>query len=113
MVHLDGYNQVDLITGKGPSARHEIFYLTETTLAVVRIDDYKYRFTDQPGGWLGAPRKWCFVASVHRGTGDGRGASRFGSSAGVATAASGPADVTLARAAASRLTTLAWREQPT
>ena len=24
--HLDGYNQMDLITGKGPSARHEIFY---------------------------------------------------------------------------------------
>src|SRR5437879_6374885 len=40
-VHLDGYNQLDLITGKGPSARHEIFYLTETTLAEVRIDDFK------------------------------------------------------------------------
>src|SRR5467141_1559990 len=36
----------DLLTGKGPSARHEIFYLTETTLAAVRIDDFKYRFTD-------------------------------------------------------------------
>jgi hypothetical protein len=22
-VHLDGYNEMDLITGKGPSARHE------------------------------------------------------------------------------------------
>jgi arylsulfatase len=52
-VHLDGYNQMDLITGKGPSNRHEIYYLTEGTLAAVRIDDYKYRFTDQPGGWLG------------------------------------------------------------
>src|SRR5580693_9933463 len=28
-VHLDGYNQLDLITGKGPSARNEIFYFTE------------------------------------------------------------------------------------
>ena len=52
-VHLDGYNQLDLLTGKGPSARNEIFYFTETTLGAVRIDDYKYRFTDQPGGWLG------------------------------------------------------------
>jgi arylsulfatase len=52
-VHLDGYNQMDLITGKGPSARKEIFYFTESTLAAVRIDDFKYRFTDQPGGWLG------------------------------------------------------------
>ena len=31
-VHLDGYNQLDLITGKGPSKRHEIFYFTETHL---------------------------------------------------------------------------------
>jgi arylsulfatase A-like enzyme len=53
-VHLDGYDQTDLIMGKGPSKRHEIFYFTETTLSAVRIDDYKYRFTDQPNGWLGA-----------------------------------------------------------
>ena len=52
-VHLDGYNQLDLITGKAPSARHEIFYFTEGTLSAVRIDDFKYRFTDQPTGWLG------------------------------------------------------------
>src|SRR5579864_2951069 len=51
--HLDGYNQMDLITGKGPSARHEIFYLGESTVGAVRIDDYKYRFIDQPQGWLG------------------------------------------------------------
>lgn len=53
-VHLDGYDQTALITGKGPSTRHEIFYFTENTLAAVRINDYKYRFTDQPNGWLGA-----------------------------------------------------------
>jgi arylsulfatase len=51
--HLDGYNQMAAITGKGPSARHEIFYLGESTLGAVRIDDYKYRFIDQPGGWVG------------------------------------------------------------
>ncbi len=51
--HLDGYNQMDAITGKGPSARHEIFYLGESTVGAVRIDDYKYRFIDQPAGWLG------------------------------------------------------------
>jgi arylsulfatase A-like enzyme len=65
-VHLDGYNQLDLITAKGPSKRHEIFYLTETTLAAVRIDDYKYRFTDQPGGWLGATEKvdWPILVNL-------------------------------------------------
>ena len=52
-VHLDGYNQMDLLTGKAPSARHEVFYFGESTLGAVRIDDYKYRFIDQPGGWLG------------------------------------------------------------
>ena len=38
---------------QGPSARHEIFYLGESTLGAVRIDDYKYRFIDQLNGWLG------------------------------------------------------------
>ena len=51
--HLDGYNQMAAITGKGPSARHEIFYLGESTVGAVRIDDYKFRFIDQPSGWLG------------------------------------------------------------
>jgi arylsulfatase len=51
--HLDGYNQMAMITGKGPSNRHEIFYLGESTVGAIRIDDYKYRFIDQPQGWLG------------------------------------------------------------
>ncbi|POA17875.1 arylsulfatase [Pseudomonas sp. FW300-N1A1] len=53
-VHLDGYDQTPMLTGKGPSSRHEIFYFGESSLGAVRIDDYKYRFIDQPGGWLGA-----------------------------------------------------------
>jgi hypothetical protein len=56
-VHLDGYNQLDLITGKGPSARNEIFYFAEGTLGAVRIDDFKYRFVDQPNGWFGGTVK--------------------------------------------------------
>ncbi len=56
-VHLDGYNQMDLITGKGPSKRHEIWYFAEGTLGAARIDDFKYRFIDQPGGWLGGTVK--------------------------------------------------------
>lgn len=51
--HLDGYDQMAAITGQGPSARHEIFYLGESTVGAVRIDDYKFRFIDQPNGWLG------------------------------------------------------------
>jgi arylsulfatase A-like enzyme len=55
--HLDGYNQMDAITGKGPSKRHEIFYLGESTVGAVRIDDYKFRFIDQPAGWIGEKTK--------------------------------------------------------
>lgn len=51
-VHLDGYDQTALIHGKGPTARHELFYFAESTLGAVRIDDFKYRFIDQPQGWL-------------------------------------------------------------
>jgi arylsulfatase len=56
-VHLDGYNQLPLITGKGPSARNEIFYFAETTLGAVRVGDFKYRFIDQPNGWIGGTVK--------------------------------------------------------
>ncbi|MBX9686955.1 MAG: arylsulfatase [Candidatus Obscuribacterales bacterium] len=65
-VHLDGYNQMDLLTGNGPSKRHEIFYLTESTLSAVRLDDYKYRFTDQPNGWMGATQKvdWPILVNL-------------------------------------------------
>jgi arylsulfatase A-like enzyme len=56
-VHLDGYNQLDFITGKSPSKRHEIVYFAEGTLGAIRIDDYKFRFVDQPGGWLGGTVK--------------------------------------------------------
>ncbi len=65
-VHLDGYNQMDLLTGKGASKRHEIFYFTESTLSAVRVNDYKYRFTDQPNGWLGATEKvdWPILTNL-------------------------------------------------
>jgi arylsulfatase A-like enzyme len=56
-VHLDGYDQTNLILGKGPSNRHEILYFTENNLGAVRIDDYKYQFTSQPNGWLGGTVK--------------------------------------------------------
>ncbi|QDU35846.1 Arylsulfatase [Maioricimonas rarisocia] len=52
-VHLDGYNQLPLLTGEGKSSRNELWYFTESTLAAARIGDYKYVFLDQPGGWFG------------------------------------------------------------
>jgi arylsulfatase len=65
-VHLDGYDQTNLITGKGPSNRHEIFYFAEGTLGAIRVNDYKYRFIDQPGGWLGGTVKvdWPILVNL-------------------------------------------------
>ena len=51
--HLDGYNQMDLLTGKGPSKRHELFYFAGPKLGAVRLDDMKFQFFQQPQGWPG------------------------------------------------------------
>lgn len=51
--HLDGYNQLDLLTGKGPSARREFFYFSGPNLGAVRIDEMKFQFLQQPIGWPG------------------------------------------------------------
>ncbi|HTQ51013.1 MAG TPA: arylsulfatase [Candidatus Acidoferrales bacterium] len=64
--HLDGYNQMDAITGKSESKRHEIFYFAESTMGAVRIDDFKYRFVDQPNGWFGGSVKpsWPILVNL-------------------------------------------------
>jgi arylsulfatase A-like enzyme len=51
--HLDGYNQLALLEGKGLSARHEVFYFGGPELGAVRIDNFKYQFYTQPDGWPG------------------------------------------------------------
>jgi arylsulfatase len=65
-VHLDGYDQTNVLTGKGSSNRHEVFYFAEGTLGAVRIDDYKYRMIDQPNGWLGGTVKvdWPIISNL-------------------------------------------------
>ena len=51
--HLDGYDQMDVLTGKGPSVRHELFYFAGPRLGALRIDDFKFQFLQQPYGWPG------------------------------------------------------------
>jgi arylsulfatase A-like enzyme len=51
--HLDGYDQMAVLTGTGPSVRHELFYFGGPHLGAVRIDDFKFRFIEQPWGWPG------------------------------------------------------------
>jgi arylsulfatase len=42
-----------LVEGKGPSARHELFYFGGPHLGAVRLDDFKFTFYQQPWGWPG------------------------------------------------------------
>ena len=51
--HLDGYDQMDVLLGNGPSARHELFYFEGPHLGALRVDDFKYIFFQEPYGWPG------------------------------------------------------------
>lgn len=51
--HLDGYNQMDLISGKGESGRKEIIYYERDRLQAVRYGNWKVHFVVQNEGWSG------------------------------------------------------------
>jgi arylsulfatase len=52
-VHLDGYDQRDLLAGVGPDKRREFFYWTDDgDLAGLRYDQYKVVFMEQPAHGL-------------------------------------------------------------
>jgi arylsulfatase A-like enzyme len=52
-VHLDGYDQRDVLAGKGPIRRREFFYWTDDgDLAGLRYDQYKVVFMEQPAHGL-------------------------------------------------------------
>ncbi|MHC4165918.1 MAG: arylsulfatase [Planctomycetota bacterium] len=47
-VHIDGYNQLDLLKGKGPGARKEIFYITDDgDFSALRYGKWKIVFLQQ------------------------------------------------------------------
>ena len=47
-VHLDGYNQLDLLLGNGPSGRDELFYFSDDgDLISLRFKDWKIVFMEQ------------------------------------------------------------------
>ena len=52
-VHLDGYNQLPLVTGTGPGAREEMFYFTDDgDLAALRYNQWKIHFLIQENAGL-------------------------------------------------------------
>jgi hypothetical protein len=57
---------VEFLAGRAPSQRNEIYYFAEATLGAVRIGDYKYRFIDQPQGWLGGTVRvdWPMLTNI-------------------------------------------------
>jgi arylsulfatase A-like enzyme len=56
-VHLDGYDQTDMLTKGGKSTRKEIFYFAESTLMAARINDFKYVLQTSPDGFFGGKTK--------------------------------------------------------
>jgi arylsulfatase len=47
-VHLDGYNQLDVLLGNGPSQRDELFYFSDDgDLMALRFRDWKIVFLEQ------------------------------------------------------------------
>jgi arylsulfatase len=57
-VHLDGYNQLDLLTGKGEGQRKEIFYFDAGgNLNAIRYNDWKLHFSIIEGDLTTAYRK--------------------------------------------------------
>ena len=67
-VHLDGYNQMDLLSGKGPGARNEIFYFDAGGhLNALRYQDWKIHFTIMEGSINEAYRKtpsWPLIVNL-------------------------------------------------
>jgi len=54
-VHLDGYDQSDVLLRRGKSRRKEFYYFTETTFHGMRYGDWKLLFRDQEE-WFRAPQ---------------------------------------------------------
>jgi arylsulfatase len=57
-VHLDGYDQRELLGGSGPGQRNEIFYFDDTgSLNAVRVRDWKAHFAICDNWYEGGPAK--------------------------------------------------------
>jgi arylsulfatase len=68
--HLDGYDQTDVLSGKGPGARKEIFYFDAGgNLNAMRYQDWKLHFTIMEGSINEAYRKspsWPLVVNLRQ-----------------------------------------------
>jgi len=65
-----GYNQMDLLTGKGPGTRKEIFYFSgDGDLNAIRVGEWKIIFTEMwgnlPTAWHKTP-SWPLIVNLRR-----------------------------------------------
>ena len=65
-VHLDGYDQTDLLAGTGPGKRETIFYFDDNAnFNAMRWNDWKIHFALQMEGWAGPREALNFPRMIH------------------------------------------------
>jgi len=65
-VHLDGYDQTDLLAGKGPSKRETVYYFDDNAnFNAMRWNDWKIHFAVNWDGWAGPREAFNFPRMVH------------------------------------------------
>jgi len=68
-VHLDGYDMTDLLSGKGPGKRREIFYFDDSgNLNAFRYGDWKVSFATKDSWWadVAKPRTVPLVVNLRQ-----------------------------------------------
>ena len=68
--HLDGFNMMDALTGKGPGTRKEMFYFAANGhLQAIRVGEWKITFTemygDLPTAWEKTP-SWPLITNLRQ-----------------------------------------------
>ncbi|ABV38594.1 sulfatase family protein [Shewanella sediminis HAW-EB3] len=56
-VHIDGYNQLDMLTEGGKSNRHEFFFYNENSLNAFRVDEWKVHLKTKTE-WIAPADEW-------------------------------------------------------
>lgn len=65
-VHLDGYDQTDLLAGTGPGKRDTVFYFDDNAnFNAMRWNDWKIHFALQMEGWAGPREALNFPRMIH------------------------------------------------
>jgi arylsulfatase len=65
-VHLDGYDQTELLAGKGPGKRDSVFYFDDNAnFNAMRWNDWKIHFAFMMEGWGGPREALNFPRLVH------------------------------------------------